>query len=143
MPLHSPANHPTNNLPHTQRVGHRIDMKPITPHSRPGKLAILDGRRAEARRMKEMRQGLTQHLGGNPSATQRLMIDRVAMMMLRMELMDKEAMSGTPMADHDQRAYLGWANSVSRMLRPLGLQGASGKAPNLKDYLAAKQSASE
>ena len=85
--------------------------------------------------MKEIRQELTQHLGGSPSATQRLMIDRVAMMMLRMELMDREAMNGTPMADHDQRAYLGWANSVSRMLRHLGLKGADGKAPTLSDYL--------
>jgi hypothetical protein len=111
-------------------------MKLISPHSRPGKLAVLDGRRAEARRMKETRQELTQHLGGSPSVTQRLMIDRIATMMLRMELMDREAFNGTPMSDRDQRAYLGWANSVSRMLRHLGLKGADGKAPTLKDYFA-------
>ncbi|MDE1906711.1 MAG: hypothetical protein KGH75_09725 [Rhodospirillales bacterium] len=114
-------------------------MKPITPHSRPGKLAILDGRRAEARRMKEIRLELAQHVGGKPSATQRLLIDRVAMMMLRMELMDKEALNGTPMADRDQRAYLGWANAVSRALRHLGLKGVDGKAPGLADYLNARR----
>ncbi len=113
-------------------------MNPIGPHSRPGKLAVIDGRRAEARRMKEVRQELVAHVGGKPSATQRLMIDRVAVMLLRMELLDKEAMNGTPMADHDQRAYLGWANSVGRMLRHLGLKGVTGAAPSLSDYLKAR-----
>ena len=110
-------------------------MNPIGPHSRPGKLAVIDGRRAEARRMKEVRQELVAHVGGKPSATQRMMIDRVAVMMLRMELLDKEAMNGTPMADHDQRAYLGWANSVSRMLRHLGLKALPARPLTMAEKL--------
>ncbi len=119
-------------------------MKRIGPHSRPGKLAIVDGRSAEARRMKEVRAELTEHLGGKPSVAHRLLIDRVAMLLLRMELMDKEALGGTAMTERDQRAYLGWHNAVSRSLRHLGLNGAPGKAaPSLAEYIAARAGGQE
>jgi hypothetical protein len=51
-------------------------MAKIGPHSRPDKLQIVDGRLAEAKLMASVRAELTQHLGGKPSATQRILIDR-------------------------------------------------------------------
>jgi hypothetical protein len=44
-------------------------MPRIGPHSRPDKLQIVDGRLAEAKLMARVREELTQHLGGKPSAT--------------------------------------------------------------------------
>ncbi|MDE2343423.1 MAG: hypothetical protein KGL63_08555, partial [Betaproteobacteria bacterium] len=78
---------------------------------------------------------LASHLGGKPSTTQRILIDRVATLLLRMELMDKETFAGGAQTDRDRRTYLGWHNAVSRSLRHLGLKGADGKAPTLSDYL--------
>ncbi len=113
-------------------------MTPIGPHSRPHKLAVIDGRRAEARRMRTIRAELTAHVGGKPSATQKMMIERIATLLLRIELMDRRALKEGDMTERDTRSYLAWANAVTRMLRQIGLQGAATKAPSLAEYLAAK-----
>lgn len=112
-------------------------MKHLGPHSRPGKLAVIDGRSAEARRMKEVRQELAQHVGGSPSIAQRMLIDRIAALTLRMELMDRKAMQSDGLTEKDTREYLGWNNTVSRMLRQLGLHGTPQRAPTLAEALAA------
>ncbi|GAN81464.1 hypothetical protein [Acidocella aminolytica] len=112
-------------------------MPKIGPHSSAVALAKLDGRTKEARRLKEIRTELCEHLGGTPSSTQTILIDRVAILLLRLEIMDAKALDGTPMTDHDQRAYLAWANALSRMLRHLGLKGQAGKPPTLADVLKA------
>jgi hypothetical protein len=111
-------------------------MTPISPHSRPGKLALIDGRRAEARRMKEIRSELTRHLGGTPSVTQRMMIDRVAMLTLRMELMDANALQTGNFTENDARVYLAWNNTVSKMLRHLGLKETAAPPRTLADHIA-------
>jgi hypothetical protein len=86
---------------------------------------MIDGRRAEARRMKEIKSALIQHLGGNPSTAQRMLIDRIAALTLRLELMDKEALAGNPETERDARSYLAWSNALARMLHRLGLDGAA------------------
>jgi hypothetical protein len=96
----------------------------------------MDGRRAEARRMKEVKADLLAHLGGKASATQKMMIDRIAVLMLRVEMMDRKAMEIGGQTDHDQRVYLAWMNSVSKMLRHLGLEGPPAKTKTLADHLA-------
>jgi hypothetical protein len=111
-------------------------MTHLGPHSRPGKLAIIDGRSAEARRMKAIRQELVAHLGNSASTTQRMMIDRIAMLTLRVELMDRKALKLGGQTDHDSRQYLAWANSISKMLRHLGLAGQPAKQKSLADHLA-------
>jgi tryptophan synthase beta subunit len=67
-----------------------------------------------------------------------MMIDRAAMLMLRMELMDAEVMKAGQMTERDQRSYLGWNNTVSRMLRHLGLAATPPPRPSLAQHLAAK-----
>jgi hypothetical protein len=99
---------------------------------------VIDGRRAEAYRMKEVRADLVSHVGGHPTVTQALLIDRIAVLLLRMELMDAEALRGSAMSDKDAKAYLGWNNTVSRMLRQLGLKGAANRGPTLADYISRK-----
>jgi hypothetical protein len=83
-------------------------MPRIGPHSRPDKLQIVDGRLAEAKLMARVREELTQHLGGKPSATQKILIDRAAALSLRLHLMDRES------------------------------AGAADRPPSLQDYLAAR-----
>jgi hypothetical protein len=111
-------------------------MKRIGPHSRPGKLAVIDGRSAEARRMKVIRADLTAHVGDNVSTTQKMLIGRIAMLMLRMELMDRKALKHGDLTEKDAREYLGWNNAVARMLKTLGLAGAPAKQRTLQDHLA-------
>lgn len=110
-------------------------MKRIGPHSRPGKLAIVDGRSAEARRMKEIRADLEAQIGENISTAQRMMIERIAVLMLRMELMDRQSLKDAEFSEKNAREYLAWTNSCARMLKMLGLQGKPAKAKTLRDHL--------
>ena len=94
-------------------------------------------RTREGRLLKRMRVELIAHVGGKPSATQRAMIDQCAQLRLRLAVMDRAfAQSGGAMTAHDTRTYLAWANSYSRLLRQLGLQGVAERAPTLAEILA-------
>jgi hypothetical protein len=99
-------------------------MPRIGPHSRPDKLQIVDGRLAEGRLMARVRAELTQHLGGSPSATQRILIDRAAALSLRIHLMDRESARSGEMSERNGRQYLAWSNSLTRVLRQIGLAAA-------------------
>ncbi len=114
-------------------------VRPVAPYSRPATLAKLDGRRREARLMREARAELVAHVGGNPSATQRALIEQCVQLRLRLAVMDRAfAEAGGAMTAHDSRTYLAWSNSYSRTLRQLGLKGAPAPVATLAGYLAAK-----
>src|SRR5947209_5130888 len=78
-------------------------------------LPVTDGRSAEAIRLKRIKADLTRHVGGNPSETQKILIERCAILTLRLHLMDRKSMenAGT-MAAHAQREYLAWSNALER-----------------------------
>ena len=99
-------------------------MREIGPHSRPNVLAKLDGRRREARLMQTVRAELTEHVGGNPSATQKALIERAAWLTLHVSLMDQKLIEqgeGSTLSEHDSRQYLAWSDSLQRILRDIGL----------------------
>jgi hypothetical protein len=100
-------------------------------------LQIVDGRLAEAKLMARVREELTQHLGGKPSATQRILIDRAAALSLRIHLMDREsARSGGMMSERNSRQYLAWSNALSRLMRQIGIKGVAERPATLHDYVA-------
>lgn len=109
----------------------------VGPNSRPGPLATLDRRTKEARLLKRMEAELTRHVGGTPSATQRALIARAAMLTLHVAMLDARALENSgAMTGHDQRAYLAFSNSLSRALRDLGLDAATAAPPSLADIIA-------
>ena len=68
------------------------------------------------------------------------MIERIAMTLLRIELMDRDALqSDTPgvITERQSRDYLGWVNTAGRLLRSLGLEAASSRPPTPQEALAA------
>ena len=92
--------------------------------------------------MREVRAELTAHVGGNPSATQRALIERAAALTLHLTLLDAKLLrTGGAMTGHDSRQYLAWSNSLTRTLRELGLREAPRAAPTLQEYLAGTQAA--
>jgi hypothetical protein len=115
-------------------------MSKLGPHSRPNKLAVIDGRRAEAKFMRGVKADLVKHCGGAPSATQRMLIDQAAMLTLRLHLMDKASIADPVMSERNSRSYLAWANALSRLLRQLGIRGATERPPTLQELLAASVS---
>jgi hypothetical protein len=98
------------------------NRRKITPQSRLLARGCIDGRSREGRFLAACRHELAQHCGGNPSPTQRVLIDRLAWLRLHVLLIDERVAGGKPMTFHDQRAYLAFSNSISRGMRTLGLE---------------------
>jgi hypothetical protein len=98
-------------------------VRRLGPYSKPAVLAKLDQRTREARILHDTREALTEHIGGNPSATERALIDRAAWLTLRVAQLDAKMAAGNTFTDHDHRHYLAWSNSLRLILRDLGLKG--------------------
>jgi len=90
----------------------------------------LDGRTREASLMRRVSEDLIRHLG-SPSAVQRQLIERAAMLTVHIELFDRRAIANGGLDQGDAREYLDLNNSLVRILRQLGLKGADAKPPSL------------
>jgi hypothetical protein len=84
---------------------------------------------------------LTAHAGGEPSATQRALIEQAVQIKLRLAVMDRKFAETGAQTEHDGRQYLAWANSLARLLRQLGMQGTEPRPPSIAEYFAAKAAA--
>jgi hypothetical protein len=112
----------------------------VGPYSRPWQLARAKRRTRVSRFLFQVREDLTKHLGGKPSVTQSLIIDRIGMTLLRIELMDQEALeSDTPgvITERQSRDYLAWVNTAGRLLRSLGLEATEEHTPSLHELINA------
>src|SRR5207253_1309538 len=102
-------NNSTNQIsPRNVRKAHRVG-----PHSRPHNLAKLDGRTKEAQLLCRVREELTQHVGGRPTAVQRALIERCVWLSLRLAMLDKKIASGRDFTQIDSNTYLAWSNSFT------------------------------
>jgi hypothetical protein len=68
-----------------------------------------------------VRKQLAEHLGGNPTVPQRLLIDRAAFLVLHTSRMDAKALESGGFSPHAAREYLAWTNTLRRSLVALGL----------------------
>lgn len=102
-------------------------------YSREAAIARPAARTKEARYLNAVRDQLTVHVGGKPTAVQKFMIERIAMTMLRIELMDTRALKDRDIGERQARDYLAWNNTVSRMLFRLGAKEMP-DAPSLHGY---------
>lgn len=116
----------------------RRETPPIGPHSRPAALAKIDGRTRTARLVRDTRAELVAHVGGKPSATQAVLIERACQLALQIALMDAKRGGLT---DHDSRTYLAWTNTLTRLCRQLGLKSAPDRSRSLADHLAQRGAA--
>jgi hypothetical protein len=97
----------------------------------------ISGRSQLGRLVRDMERQLSDHVGGNPSITQRLLIDRAIKIRLQLDALDKKLAEGAWTA-HDGRTYGGLLNAFRLAMRELGLQPASPKTGGqlLDDHLA-------
>jgi hypothetical protein len=95
------------------------------PYSREAAIARPRAQTKEARFCNHVRAELTAQVGGTPTATQKYLIERIVMTLLRIELMDCVALKNSTLTESQARDYLAWNNTVSRMLRSLGTKPAS------------------
>ena len=119
------------------RVGHR---------SSADRLARLDRRTREAKLALMTRQSLLDALGRDATPGDRMLIESIVQIQLRLSMMDRDlALSGVanPSAS---KVYLAHAASQSRLLRQLGIKPQSKGQRTLadieRDIMAQKQQAS-
>ena len=118
-------------------MGEAKKVRRLGPYSKPAVLAKLDQRTKEAQILHDTREALTEHVGGSPSAVQRMLIERAAQLTLKLQQLDAE-IAADGLSDHDTRYYICWSNALNRTLAQLGTKPAAARAPGLPDYLAAK-----
>lgn len=94
-------------------------------HSREGRLFLA------------IRREMVAHVGGQPSATQRALIDRLAWLQVHLARMDARMMQTGEMTEHTGKQYLAWANSVARMLAQLGLASPAPRQLSPEEALSA------
>jgi hypothetical protein len=105
---------------------------------------LIDGRSREGRFLRQYEKQLLDHVGNNPSVTQRCLIQRAARLALHLELMDERSLAGDHVfTTHDHLHYVSWSNALARHLGRLGLTPTAQKPPSLADHLAALASRSE
>ena len=106
------------------------DRRRVGPYSRKLQRGAIgdcvDGRSAEGRFIRDLERQLVDHVGGSPSVTQRLLIERIIKIKLQLDELDGKLTSGDWTA-HDQRTYGALLNAQRLCLRELGL----GPAPRL------------
>jgi hypothetical protein len=83
-----------------------------------------------------VRADLTAHVGGNPSYTQKLLIDRAAVLSLRLAKLDAKIVADDGLTLHDNNHAIAWSNALTRVLVALGVQPAAAKPTTLADHLA-------
>ena len=108
-------------------------MGSIGPYSRPFVLAKLDGRTREAGLLGEVRADLTAHVGGDPSATQRRLIEVAAGLSLRIAALDARTAAGAALTDCEANTYTRACAALSATLRDLGPQGSAERAFRASD----------
>jgi hypothetical protein len=109
----------------------------IKPYSPTHMLAKLDRRTKEARLLEEVRADLIRHIGGQPTVTQRHVIERCAWLSLRVALLDRKMATGS-FSPHDNREFLACSEALTKLLAKLGFKATDSRpsVPDLNEYLA-------
>src|SRR5215467_10894238 len=106
-------------------------------------LAVVDGRSTLGRELAYWRQCYADDLGGDPSAAQATVIERIAAKRLMVGALETFILSAPSTLLVKERAYLvnmyrQMSDSLRADLVTLGLERRAKEAPTLAEYLAAK-----
>ena len=88
--------------------------------------------------IRQTRAELRAHIGGDPSATQRALIEQLVQIKLRLAVTDRKLCQTGLQTNHDSRTYLAWANAYARSPRQLDMEGVKRRRPTLADHFAAR-----
>ena len=86
-------------------------------------LAKLDRRTKEAGYIEWVRHDLTQAVGGSPSIPQKMLIERAAVLSLRLAKIDQKIIDDADLTLHDNNFVIAWTNALRRVLQALGIDG--------------------
>jgi hypothetical protein len=114
------------------------DRRRLGPYSRKlhrGAIGdCVDGRSAEGRFIRDLEKQLVDHVGGSPTITQRLLIERVIRINIQLGALDQKVASGC-WTDHDARTHAGLQNAYRLTMRELGLKAAAARQVDALEYI--------
>jgi hypothetical protein len=115
--------------------------KALGPYSRVLRRGVIadyiDGRSTLGRFIRDLERQLTQHVGGDPSITQKLLIERLIKIRVQLDLLDKKLARGE-WTHLDGRTYAALLNAHRLTARELGLLPVKPKQPSLAEHFAAR-----
>lgn len=110
----------------------------LSPHSRPSRIARLDKRSCEHRRLQQIRDEWLQHLGGQATVGQMTLVEVIATSTLFAELIEREAFQrhGGIMPERLAKQHGAYLNARSRAARQLGLKPAQAPTQSFAELFA-------
>jgi hypothetical protein len=117
----------------------------LGPHSRPSRIARLDRRSCEFRRLEEIRSDWLDHLGGKATIAQLTLIETVATSTLFCELLERDAFQnhGGIMPERSAKQHSTYLRARSMAARQLGLKAASHPAQSFAELFADEAEAAD
>jgi hypothetical protein len=95
---------------------------PVGPFSRDRSLTTLDKRTKAGRVLRQTRLDLADHVGGAPTAAERLIIESAAVKATRLYLLSEKLLNGGDISSESDHHALAWLNSLRLDLSALGLE---------------------
>ena len=103
----------------------KANRRVIGPYSSAGAMSLIDGRTRQALFMQRLRKKLLDHFGGDPTITQRQLIERAVRLSMQVEIFDAKFFKDGELSERDQRQHVTYSNALSRTLAKLGVGGKS------------------
>ena len=101
---------------------------------------MIDGRCAVSRCIKDLALALVEHVGGDPTPPQLLLIRECAIKNARLGLLVDKILAGDEIdIDLASRVYLAWSNSMRRDLEALGIKREQQLPATLAEVLHPKK----
>jgi hypothetical protein len=93
-------------------------VRRLGPYSAYGAIAGLDARSREWRYLEKCRQDLAAYCNGTPSPIQTRLIERCAVLQLRLSMLDRRILEndGVAFTNQDNLQFCAWSNALSRTL---------------------------
>jgi hypothetical protein len=94
--------------------------------------------------IRKLEADLIEHIGGAPSVTEWLLIQRIIRLQVRLDLFDRKlATKPETWTPHDDWTYHGCGNAFRLALRELGFKPRPKPAPSFEDYMREQTEAAE
>jgi hypothetical protein len=86
--------------------------------------------------LREIAAALTEHLGGDLTPPQQMLVQTTAVIWLRLSLMAPQMLAEGELIERNSHVFLAWANSLRRNLVELGISAQEAEQiPHLRDYI--------
>jgi hypothetical protein len=106
--------------------------------SRRTALRRLDNRTLEARTLNRTVRELSEHVGGDPTPPQRLVIHASAVLVMRLEAILSRYLAKDGDVESLNRYLVAIQNTLRLNMQSLGMEKPERQVPSLKDYLTAR-----